>query len=69
MDIEVKEKARVEKPKAEPKAKVEKPKAEPKAKVEKPVESEYIPMIKSGVTRIYHKSLVGKMTGEGWKVK
>lgn len=58
MDIEVKEKARAEKPKAEPKAKAEKPK-----------ESEYIPMIKSGVTRIYHKSLVGKMTGEGWKVK
>jgi hypothetical protein len=58
MDIEVKEKARAEKPKAEPKAKAEKPK-----------EQEYIPMIKSGVTRIYHKSLVGKMTGEGWKVK
>jgi hypothetical protein len=58
MDIEVKEKARAEKPKAEPKAKAEKPK-----------EQEYVPMIKSGVTRIYHKSLVGKMTGEGWKVK
>ena len=58
MDIEVKEKARVEKPKAEP-----------KAKVEKPVESEYIPMIKSGVTRIYHKSLVGEREKDGWKVK
>ena len=58
MDIEVKEKAKAEKPKAEPKAKAEKPK-----------EQEYVPMIKSGVTRIYHKSLVGKMTGEGWKVK
>ena len=58
MDIEVKEKARAEKPKADPKAKAEKPK-----------EQEYVPMIKSGVTRIYHKSLVGKMTGEGWKVK
>ena len=58
MNNEVKEKARAEKPKAEPKAKAEKPK-----------EQEYVPMIKSGVTRIYHKSLVGKMTGEGWKVK
>ena len=58
MDIEVKEKAKAEKPKAEPKAKAEKPK-----------EQEYVPMIKSGVTRIYHKSIVGKMTGEGWKVK
>ena len=57
-DIEVKEEA-----------KAEKPKANPKAKAEKPVESEYVPMIKSGVTRIYHKSIVGKMTGEGWKVK
>jgi hypothetical protein len=58
MDNEAKEKARAEKPKVEPKAKAEKPK-----------ESEYVPMIKSGVTRIYHKSIVGKMTGEGWKVK
>lgn len=58
MDIEVKEKAKAEKPKAEQKAKAEKPK-----------EQEYVPMIKSGVTRIYHKSIVGKMTGEGWKVK
>jgi len=58
MDIEVKEKAKAEKPKAEPKAKAEKPK-----------EQEYVPMIKSGVTRIYHKTLVGKMTSEGWKVK
>ena len=58
MDIEVKEEAKAEKPKAEPKAKAEKPK-----------EQEYVPMIKSGVTRIYHKSIVGKMTGEGWKVK
>ena len=58
MDIKVKEEAKAEKPKAEPKAKAEKPK-----------EQEYVPMIKSGVTRIYHKSLVGKMTGEGWKVK
>ena len=58
MDNEVKEKARAEKPKAEPKARAEKTK-----------EQEYVPMIKSGVTRIYHKSLVGKMTGEGWKVK
>ena len=40
-----------------------------KAKAEKPKEQEYVPMIKSGVTRIYHKSIVGKMTGEGWKVK
>ena len=56
-DIEVKE------------AKAKKPKAEQKAKTEKPVELEYVPMIKSGVTRIYHKTLVGKMTGEGWKVK
>lgn len=56
-DIEVKE------------AKAEKPKAKPKAKAEKPKEQEYVPMIKQGVTRIYHKSLVGKMTGEGWKVK
>lgn len=58
MDIEVKEKARAEKPKAEP-----------KAKAEKQVESEYIPMIKSGVTRIYHKSLVGEREKDGWKVK
>ena len=58
MDIKVKEEA-----------KAEKPKAEPKAKAEKPVESEYIPMIKSGVTRIYHKSLVVEREKDGWKVK
>jgi len=58
MDNEVKEKARAEKPKDEPKAKAEKPK-----------EQEYVPMIKSGVTRIYHKSLVGEREKDGWKVK